>query len=246
MGILDVPAPLFGWLDAQLSSVAPSGLRVVVWGIVGGVVSMLIYRAISAQDRVARAKLEIAQARRELNAYDGEFTAAWPLMRRMLGLSFAQVGRVGWPAVVASLPLLCLLVWVSTAFGYRYPEDDATPDIETVPPGYEAVWNRAGTSAGSRDNPPHIVVRDDAKRPVLDLVLVEPVPVIHKRQWWNTLVANPAGYLPRESSLSSIRISLPRQEFLPYGSDWMRGWETAFFVPLLAASIALKVLIRIE
>ena len=209
---------------------------------------MLIYRAISAQDSVARTKLEIAEARRELNSYDGELGGAWPLMRRLLGLSFTQVGRVGWPALVASLPLLCLLVWVSTAFGYRYPENGAIPVIKTVPPGYEAEWNRAeaGDSAGSRGEPPYIVIRDNADRTVVDVVLTEPVRVIHKRQWWNTLVANPAGYLPREGRLSSIEISLPRQEFLPFGSDWMRGWETAFFAPLLAASIALKVLIRIE
>lgn len=248
MGLFDAPAPLFTWLDTQMGNVAPPEVRIVVWGIVGGVVSMLIYRAISAQDRVARAKVELAEARRELDSYDGEFTGAWPLMKRQLGLALAQVGRVGWPAVIASLPLLCLLVWASTAFGYRYPPAGTTPDIETRPGGYQAQWNDPGVAdaAHSSNGSPRIVVRDNSQGVVVDIALVEPVPVLHKRKWWNTLIANPAGYLPEEGSLNRVHVALPRKEYLPFGFDWMRGWETAFFGPLLAASIALKILIRIE
>lgn len=248
MGLFDAPAPLFTWLDSQMGNVAPPGVRIVVWGIVGGVVSMLIYRAISAQDRVARAKVELADARRELDSYDGEFAGAWPLMKRQLGLALAQVGRVGWPAVIASLPLLCLLVWASNAFGYHYPPAGTTPDIETRPAGYQAQWNdsRAADAARSSNRPPRVVVRDNSQQVVVDIALVEPVPVIHKRKWWNTLIANPAGYLPQEGGLNSIHVAMPRKEYLPFGFGWMRGWETAFFGPLLAASIALKILIRIE
>lgn len=248
MGLFDAPAPLFNWLDTQMGNVAPPEVRIAVWGIAGGVVSMLIYRAISAQDRVARAKLELAEARRDLDSYDGEFTGAWPLMKRLLGLALAQVGRVGWPAVIASLPLLCLLAWASTAFGYRYPPAGTNPDIETRPAGYQAQWHDPGSADAARASirSPRIVVRDNSLGVIVDVALVEPVPVLHKRKWWNTLIANPAGYLPQEGSLNSIHVALPRREYLPFGFDWMRGWETAFFAPLLLASIALKILIRIE
>lgn len=245
MGIFDAPAPLLEWLDSQMGSVVPAGIRIVLWGVLGGLVSMLVYRAISAQERVARAKLELAEARRDLDSYDGELSGAWPLMKRLLGLAFAQVGRVGWAAFIASLPLLCMLVWISTAFGYRYPDDGTVPDIETRPAGYQAVWNEPGETDAD-DSSPRIVVRDDTRSVVVDIALAEPVPVLHKRKWWNILIANPAGYLPQEGALNSINISLPRKEYLPFGFNWMRGWETAFFIPLLAASIALKVLIRIE
>lgn len=241
MGLLDIPAPLFGWIDAQMGGLAPSGLRLALWGAFGGVTSMLLYRAISPQNRVARAKREIDSTKRALNSYDGAFAGAWWLMRRLLGLSVAQVGRVGWPALVASLPLLCLLSWISTTFGYKYPERGASPDIEIYPREYEAEWRRVVS-----DEPPHIVVRDNANGLVANVPLSAPVPLVHQRRWWNTLVANPAGYLPEMSALDSIEISLPRRQFLPFGYDWMRGWETAFFAPLLAASIAIKVSMRIE
>lgn len=248
MGAFDVPAPLFGWLDAQLAAVVPPAARVALWGIFGGMASMLIYRAISHQERVARAKAAMVEARRALDAYDGEFADAWPLMRRMLALAFVQVGRVGWSAVVASLPLLSLLAWISTAYGYRYPDIGATPDIDTRPPGYATQWIpiRAAHSAGAAVAPPRIVVRNRRDRLVADVVLAEPVPVVHQRKWWNTLIANPAGYLPRHSELRSIHVSLPRRELLPVGHPWMRGWEAVFFAALLAASIMLKVRMQIE
>lgn len=247
MGLLDAPAPLFQWIDTQLGLVAPAGLRLALWGIAGGVVSMLIYRFISEQERVARAKTEIEQARRELDAYDGELAGAWPLMKRLLGLAVAQVGRVGWPAIVASLPLLCLLTWLSTAYGHRFPDSGAIPDIEVRPPVFEAEWSPASPAvAGMSGQPPRVLIRDATSSMVADIVLAEPVPVVHKRQWWNSLVSNPAGYLPQDIDLNRVQVALPRREFLPFGSDWMRGWEVVFFGPLLAASIALKILIRIE
>lgn len=248
MAMFDIPAPMFDWIDSQLGNVAPPGLRLAFWGIVGGIVSMMIYRAISAQERVAVAKREIAGVRRELNTYDGEFAGAWHLARRLIRLSFIQVGRVGWAAVVASLPLLCLLVWISTAFGYRYPNDNAQAHVEALPSGYQAHWTTTAAAGGFvvLDSSPRVVVRDGAGRTVADIAVEAPVPQIHKRRWWNALVSNPAGYLPTNSEVSRIRISLPRKEYLPFGANWMRGWEMAFFAPLIAASLAIKMLVGIE
>lgn len=248
MGLLDAPAPLFDWIDIRMGGVMLPGVRVAVWGIAGGLMSMLIYRAISAQERVARAKVEMARARRDLDAYDGEFTGAWPLMRRLLGLALTQVARVGGPAVVASLPLLCLLAWISTAYGYRFPEAGRAPVMDTRPPGYNAEWiqRESDDPRAAQGNPPRIVVRDNAERVVADIAMLEPVPLVHKRRWWNALLANPVGYLPHDGALRSVHLSLPRRELLAFGPQWIRGWEMTFFVPLLAASITLKILIRIE
>ncbi|MFA9461128.1 hypothetical protein [Thiohalorhabdus methylotrophus] len=246
MGALEIPAPLFQWLDAQMETAVPPVGRVVIWGIVGALVSMGLYRALSAQGRIARGKLELAQAQRDLDGYDGDLRGAWPLIGRLLKVAFRQVGRVGWPAVVASLPLLCLLVWMSTAYGYAFPPAGAEPVIRTEPPRMEARWQASDGSGTGGQARPRVVVAGADGRVVADVLVQAPVPVLHKWRWWNALIGNPAGYLPAGAAVERIALELPRKEFLPAGPHWVRGWEFSFFLSLILASVALKLLFRIE
>jgi hypothetical protein len=121
MGLFDAPAPLFAWLDVHMGEWVPPVFRLVIWGAVFGAISMLLYRGLSAQDRIERDKRELKAARKALNAFDGEMEEAWPLMRRVVRLSLRQVGRVGWPAIVASLPLVFVLCWADGSFRHAYP-----------------------------------------------------------------------------------------------------------------------------
>lgn len=243
MGLLDIPAPLFERLDGMASALLPSWLRLVLWGGTAALASMAAYRMFSAQDRIRRGKRLISQAQQRLNAYDGELNGAWPLMADLLGLSLRQVVRVGWPAILASLPLLFLLNWLSTAYGYAYPPAGAAIQLQTVPARFRAQWvtPHAVDSGAS----PHIIVLDDNDRIVADARVVKPVPVIHKRKWWNALIANPSGYLPADTPVERIEARFPRQEHLMFGPHWMRGWEIIFFSSLLAVSIGLKVKLKI-
>ncbi len=52
MGLLDLPGPLFAWMDAGMSGV-PGVLRLILWGTVAGAGSMWLYRAVSPQARIA-------------------------------------------------------------------------------------------------------------------------------------------------------------------------------------------------
>ena len=237
MGVLDAPAPLFSWLDAQLAGLLPPLLRLLLWGAAAGIVSMLLYRAISPQASIARGKTELQAARRALDGYDGDFEGARPLMHRLLHVALRQVGRTGWPGLLASLPVLFVLAWLSNAYGYAYPAPGSAPHIATVPAEYEAHWLAEPT--------PRILVNEGA-RVVADVPLARPVPVVHKPRWWNFLVGNPAGYLPDHAVVDHIRIELPPKHYLAFGPGWLRGWAPSFFMALLVASIALKVLARIE
>jgi hypothetical protein len=243
MGAFDLPAPLFAWLDDQ-ASMLPPVVRLIGWGLLAGWLSMGLYRLLSPQQRIRRGKAEIERARQALDAYDGDLAGGWPLIRRLLRLALRQVGRVGGPGLVASLPLLSLLGWLVPAYGYAYPEPGVSPAIHTRPPHPYMEWVD-GRHAGSPGTAPRVVIADHLRRVVADVTLHEPIPVIHERHWWNMLFGNPLGYLPPDRGLERIRIELPRKSYLPFVPSWLRGWEVCFFVPLLASSLALKAWARI-
>ena len=75
---------------------------------------------------------------------------------------------------------------------------------------------------------------------------VKAIPVIHKKQWWNWLMANPIGYLPEDAPIDSLNIALPPQHFLGFGPGWLRGWMFSFFMTFLLASIAFKLILKID
>jgi hypothetical protein len=238
MGLFDLPAPVFAWLDDRAGSVVPPALRLVLWGVLAGMISLVLYRQLSAQERIRRGRLEIEQARRRLDAHDGDWDEAKPLLRKLLHSAFAQVGRVGWPSVVAGLPLLSLLAWLGSSYGYTFPEPGAQPAIRLEPAGLQSQWVADDCATAALGCPRIVIRRGDS--PVAEISLAAAVPVVHKRRWWNALLGNPAGYLPRESVVDWIRIDLPPREYLSLGPRWSRAWWFPFFVSLTCASLLLK------
>jgi hypothetical protein len=241
VGLLDLPAPLFAGLDGVLSNLASPTLRLALWGVIAAAVSMGVYWLLSPQRRIAQAKADALAARRELDAYDGEFATAWPLIGRVLRTAVRQLGLVTWPALLGSLPVLALLVWLSTAYGHGFPDDGADIPVRALPEAGAARAQPVHAETGHQ-----VVVLDGAGNVVERILLSAPVPTIHKRQWWNALVGNPIGYLPDSSRLDWIELGLPQREYLSVGPAWLRAWYVVFFGVLLAASLAIKVAARIE
>ncbi len=237
MGLLDLPAPLFQAVDTALAIALPSALRLVVWGVIAGLATMLLYRAISPQGRITEAKQGLVEARLALDAHEGSFSEARSLMADMMGHSLRQIGLVLGPALVSGLPALCLIVWIDGAYGYDYPAPGYEPTVQVAPAGYSARWPEGDEA---------IVVTDDRGGTVERIALDAPVPVVHKRAWWNLLIANPAGYLADDLPVERIEIDLPSQRHLPFGPDWVRGWPLIFFLTLFMAALAIKWILRIQ
>lgn len=248
MGLFDVPAPIFAWIDAQVATLIPPLGRLILWGIVAALVSMGLYRALSAQERIGRTKAKLAQSRQQLEAYDGEFAGAAPLIGNLLRTALQQVGLVAWPAILSSLPLLALICWLSTAYGYRYPAPGTVPAIQTMPSQLQTEWieGARNETAPEQRAAPRILVAGLDQQILAEISLTAPVPVIHKWQWWNLLIGNPVGYLPSNASVDRIEVALPDKEYLGFGPPWLRGWEIPFFVSLIVVSIVVKVWWRID
>lgn len=238
MGLLDLPSPLLTAIDGWLTFVPPA-VRIAMWGAVGAVLSMELYRVLSPQKRIARMRQELKEAQARLDTFDGPFPEAWRHIRRILSLAMGRLLLVFPATLIASLPVLFLLVWADTRYGDIFP-----------PPGQSVSVQVAGDFRGrlvdASDPTPTAEVTDPAGNHIAGIPLSAPVSTIAKWQWWNLFVGNPAGYLPGNAPFDRIEIALPRQHFIAIGPDWLRGWEPIFFASTLLFAMALKFVRRIE
>ena len=82
-----------------------------------------------------------------------------------------------------------------------------------------------------------------------DLIISVPsstqIPLVHKREWWNMLIGNPAGYVPESAPVNSVTFTLPHRELIDFGPRWLRSWLVFYFAVLMASAIAIKVKFKI-
>jgi len=252
-GIFDLPAPLFSLIDAVLAGFLPDTLRLVLWGIAAGAGSMGLYWLTSPQKKLKQAKQDANAARQAMSSYDGNFDGIFPLMVRSLSTSMRHFGLALGPALLGSLPVLFLMVWMSGSYGYRMPEPGADVTVASVGQTAPLSWTD-GTDIGTKTSwtvnwpPPGktLSLTNAAGTSLLSLPLAHPVPVRHKRVWWNMLFANPLGSLPPDAPVEAIEIGLEAQVFVPFGPGWMQGWEALFIMVVLVASVAIKIIFRIR
>lgn len=239
-GLLDLPAPLYAALDRWMAGLLPPSGRLILWAALGGILSVWLYRLLSPQARIAAAKAEVARTRRDLDRHEGDFASALPLLKAQLGAALRHVALVLPASLIASLPVLTLLVWLDTAYGHAYPAPGEVPRLAVAPLALSAEWRSAPGA------PPQIHVRAPDGTEVLEVALRAPVTVIEKRQGWNWLIGNPAGYLPEHGPVERIFVDLPERHFLSFGPDWMRSWLGLFLPALVVVSLAVHRLARVH
>ncbi|WP_299391031.1 hypothetical protein [Pelagibius sp.] len=246
-GLFDLASPLLTALDRSLAPLIPPAGRLAVWGLVAASLSMALYAVLSPQQRLREGKAAAAEARFALEAYEGQLKDAMPLIVQVQKRALAQLGLVLGPAVLASLPILFMIVWLSGAYGHFIPESVASVRLSVEPPGMIVRWLSEAEDrwAVGSDAAVRIEVSDPDRQMVERVELTAAVTSLHKRRWWNLLIANPIGYLPPDGALERIEIALPRQDVLGFGPDWLRGWESVFFTALVAASLGIKAVFRL-
>lgn len=238
MGLLDLPAPFLSWTDRLLARAAPEFARLLLWAVAAAVVSMVLYWALSPQRRLALLAAEERMLRDRLSNASVEMADGLGSARRLLRLALLRLGLVLLPACIAALPVICIMVWLQAHYAYEMP----APNAE-VPVRVESGAAEGRVVAG---DPARLEVRDGGGALIQSLPLDAPVPVVHKRVWWNTLIGNPLGYLPDDAAIDRIEIGLPEKRYLPVGPDWMRSWESLFIAALLVGSLAIKLVFRIR
>jgi hypothetical protein len=252
MGLFDLPAPLFDIIDSGLALALPPLLRLVMWGILAGWLTMTAYRLFSNQEKIGALGAAQKKQQRDIAEFDGEFAELLPLIRGTFALGFRQLGLTLGPALLATLPAVFIIIWVAGAFGYQTPLAGDEVSLRIEPAGSAIQWSPAIQARIAEDGwvaswPPdgQTLTISDAHQAILVLPLEHNIRVIHKKRWWNLLVANPLGYLPAEGQTDSVNIDLPEAVFIAQGPGWMRGWMFSFFIAFLLSSLVFKRLLRL-
>jgi hypothetical protein len=238
--LLDPAFGAFSALNDILARGLPAPLRVVLWSAIGAVVSLELYRVSTSQARLKALKGALKDAQEKVSRFDGEFADGWPLVKQMLKLALTRVGLILPATLVASLPLLALILWLGIAYGSFYPTPGSAVAVDAG--SYSGRW----VAADGADPSPHVEIAAPTGEVVSRAEVKAPVPVIAKRRWWNALYGNPAGYLPEDAPVDHVSIDLPRQVLLPFSSPWLNGWETVFLPSIFILALGYKRLRRIE
>ncbi len=230
-GLFDLPAPLLHSANAYLVDWTSPSLAIFLWAVIGAIICMEIYRKFSPQKRILQIKQDAASSQHQLAHFDGTMEEAWPLLRNMLSLSFRRVAIVLPATLISACPIIVLLVWLSNEYSYQFPAADEVVTVNTTSP-FNAQWIPG--------EPPQIQVEKPTGNILFNMPLRAPVPSLHKPVWWNTLVSNPAGYLPESAPVEEITFKLPEKSISHFGPPWMRSWEFIFIPALFIAAFAYK------
>ncbi len=252
-GLLNLPFPLFDALDAGLGFLPPV-LRVALFGVLSGALTMAVYRWSSNQERIRRYKEEARRIRRALAAAAEDLGETMRLTRANLGVSLRLLGTVTGPALLASLPVILVVSWVATRYGWE-PPPAASPVAVTFEPARDGVvveppdaltvtegklFLRWPATAGE------IRFRDGKGVIYVGPPLEPGTDVVHKPRWWNLLLGNEMGYLREDAAIEAIRFELVPRRLIAGPPGWLAGWETVYFGGLLIASLLIKILFRID
>jgi hypothetical protein len=242
--------PLLNIVDGWLAGLLPLSIRLSIWGALAGIVSITIYAKLSPQASIAKLKKNTRRLQREMLSIDLEFADFLSLSKENLKTSFRLFFTVLGPALVSAIPVIFLALWIHTCLAYEAPQetDDlvVTTQDKNIKLHLFAKTNEDEICKHNLENSKAIMVMADGKVIYSGTPLSPPTSVIHKKQWWNFLLSNPAGYIVDDAPIDNIRLNISRKQIIKWMPNWAAGWEIPFFVFVLIAAFGIKLGFRIE
>ncbi len=141
MGLFDLPAPILGAIDDILAMALTPMLRLIIWGILAGWLTMVVYGFFSDQGKIGRLKAQQKKQQKDIAKFDGEFAELMPLIRQTLALGFRQLGLALGPALLATIPVLYIIIWVAGEFAYETPTAGSEVLLTAEPATSDILWS---------------------------------------------------------------------------------------------------------
>jgi hypothetical protein len=231
--------------------------RLIVWGIVGGAAVMGLYALVSPQQKLAAVQREANEARQAMLQHEGDLKEGWALMGRSIALALKRLALAVGPSLLAGLPVLVLLIWMSGVYAHRLPQAGTRVGVEVRGVETSAVhwrptdaatlneqqqrWRVRWPSAGEA-----VTLTADAGRPVLRLPIRAPAARVTPPRWWHGLFAPPGGVLPEDSRVTAVHVDLPPRALWPGAPGWLQPWWVTFLGAVPVTALTVKLAFRIH
>jgi hypothetical protein len=250
---------------------APFGHRfaafdLVVWPVLAGVVALLVYKKVSNQAGITRAKNGITQHLLEVVLFRDDLVAVLSSTARALGQNVLYVGHNILPMIVMFVPMMAMLVQLVSNYALsplpvgepvviEAKLDRETTQLEAtevtldLPEGVVLEAPPVRTPSGEiawrvrADQPGDYVLTIHAGSETLEKGLAvggdpRKVPVMRTKSWEAFLYPGEAG-MPASSAFYSVDLRYPDRSLavFPDGEGGILLW---FFVASLVAGFALK------
>jgi hypothetical protein len=245
---------IFRNIDTFLRSFLPLWGSLVLWGLLGGGAVMGLYALLSPQRRIRAKKQEIKELKAEMKDDSLGFAGTLRLTRQNLRRAFELLGLVLPPSLVAMLPALCMMLFVSILYSYQVPEAGQDLKVKTTPYSLKVRVQSGGVVVNTgksgfvviMDKKPRIRIYE-SKRIIYswtpDMLMDGSV---RKRPWWGGLLPEGAGYLPEDSVTEKISIGFRTLRVIGGVPRAIGGWEFSYFLALTISAVLVKVKFRIE
>lgn len=231
----------------------PLFLRVCIWGIVAGLIAIMLYKVTSNQAKITTLKKDIKTILNQLLKEDNDESEFFSLTMKNLKYSFKLVVFSFIPAFLSTIPVIIIMLCVQTYHSYALPEGNGrilvttTPEVESIkvePAKIVKTTSKNNIKIVPSKETITITIKDE---PVFEgNVFDPPVSIIEKYQWWNILIGNPAGYISNSAPIEAITFHFKRKKLFNSPTNWVNGWELTFFLSVFVSTLLAKIILKIQ
>ena len=245
---------VFNSLDGFLALFLSDFVRACVYGALSGTVAILLYSILSNQPRIKALKSETRRLREQMRNPTLIYQEMIRLSITNLAVSLRLLGYVFLPCLFSSIPPMLFILWLSTYHSYALPPGGTPIGVTFVPENEKIVIKPSWTGSDLGNGKRAISVEAGEKiwfgvedRTIYEGIITEPpVRSVHKKRWWNALMADDTGYIRSDAAVDEIVFAFPRKRFFARGPVWVRTWEFPFAALCLISAITTKWVFKIE
>lgn len=243
----------------------PPALALAALAVVTAVAALLVFRWVSHQEAIRRAKDRIGAHVLEIRLFPDQLSVVLRAYFAILGSLFLYLRHSLKPLAVLFVPLFFLFVQMEAYFDYKplpasedfllcatlAPGQDINGLQIALPPGVELTappvhipgerevdWRLKLRKAGEYEVRLQFSGAEYRKRFVADNGLRRVNSERKRGGIWETLLSQAEAPLPRGGLLESIAVQYPPREIAV--GKWEFNWVPVFLVFILAAALALK------
>ena len=256
MALFDLLSPILSAFDNLIEPFTSDLIRIIIWAFVSAFITSIVFKKLSNPEKITSLKVKLKAKQKQLNEHEGEFSELKGLAVDTMKLSIKRMGLTFLPAMLASIPIIFILTYLSNRYELTEPlaseivpikivwESQEIPSTLTIKTNDSSLKSTQVDSINWPASGQTIEILDNNNTIITFPITVS--SIIHKKQWWNSLIGNPAGYLNDKSQVNRIEFNFKKQEIIGFGPSWMHGWLFVFFFMTFAFSIVFLFLFKIK